>query len=95
MKKYKLYENPTNGYTEKIKEGYNWPVMLAGPCWYLYNGMIGKGLMWLLLAIVIGAFTAFIGAIVVWIIAGAKANKEKEQELLKKGWIFKGCEEAK
>jgi hypothetical protein len=29
--KWKIYQNPVNGYTEKVKEGFNWVVFLFGP----------------------------------------------------------------
>jgi len=37
--RYKIFENPQNNYTERVKEGFNWPVLLFGPLWYLFNGM--------------------------------------------------------
>lgn len=93
MAKFKVYENTTNGHREKVKEGFNWLVFLFGPIWYLFNGMIGKGLAWLLVAALAGAFTLGIGALVVWIIAGAKANSEKEKKFLEQGWRLLGYED--
>ncbi|AOQ24764.1 hypothetical protein MTAT_04370 [Moorella thermoacetica] len=93
MGKIKVYENPRNNYREKVKEGFNWWVLLFGPLWYLFNGMAGKGIGWLLVAILAGAFTLGIGAIVVWIVAGAKANADKEKKYLEQGWKFVGYED--
>ncbi|MGE5626656.1 MAG: DUF2628 domain-containing protein [Solirubrobacterales bacterium] len=92
MAKYKVYKNPANGYTEKVKDGFNWVVLLFGPIWYLFNSMVGKGVAWLLVAILAGSFTFGIGGIIVWIIAGAKANGDKEKSFLSQGWIFERYE---
>jgi hypothetical protein len=92
MAKYKIYQNPSNNYTEKVKEGFNWVVFFFGPLWYLFNGMIGQGITWLLIAILAGAFTLGIGAIIVWVICGTKANKDKEKKYLCAGWKFIGYE---
>jgi hypothetical protein len=40
---------------QRNKRGFNWPVLLFGPLWYLFNGMIAKGLFWLLVAIIVGS----------------------------------------
>ena len=42
MAKWKIYQNPVNGHTEKVKEGFNWVVFLFGPIWYLFNNMVGS-----------------------------------------------------
>lgn len=93
MAKYKVYKNPANGYTEKVKDGFNWPVFFFGPIWYLFNGLVGQGIAWLLVALIAGTFTIGIGAIIVWIIAGVKANKVKEKSFLSKGWLYVGYED--
>lgn len=92
MAKYKVYKNQANGYTEKVKDGFNWVVFLFGPLWYLFNGMVGRGIAWLLVAILAGVVTLGIGGIIVWIIAGAKANGDKEKKFLRQGWTFEGYE---
>ena len=93
MAKYKIYKNPANGYTEKVKDGFNWLVFFFGPIWYLFNGFVGQGIAWLLVAIIAGTFTVGIGAFIVWIISGVKANKSKEKAFLSKGWVFVGYED--
>lgn len=90
MARFKVYENPANGYQEKVKDGFNWWVLIFGPLWYLFNGMALQGLAWVLVAFVAGFFTLGIGGLVVWIIAGAKANTEKEKKYLRDGWKFIG-----
>lgn len=76
-----------------MDDGFNWLVLLFGPVWYLLNGMIGQGLGWLLAAIIAGTIIPVVGAIIVWIIAGVKANGAKEQKYLIKGWVYKGYED--
>lgn len=93
MAKWKIYQNPVNGHTEKVKEGFNWVVFLFGPIWYLFNNMVGKGLAWLIVAIIAGYLTFGIGAIIVWIVAGSKANKDKENHYLQMGWNFVGYDD--
>jgi len=92
MANFKVYENPTNGHSVKVKDGFNWIVLFFGPIWYLFNNMIAKGIGWLLVALLVGVPTAGIGAIIVWIIAGVKANKDKENLYLEKGYMYKGTE---
>lgn len=92
-KRYKVYENTSNGHREKVKDGFNWLVFFFGPLWYLFNSMFGKGIFWILLAVFVGGYTFGIGGMIVWIIAGAKANKEKENKYLQKGWKYVGYED--
>jgi len=61
-----------------------------GPLWYFFNGFVGRGFAWLILAAIAGAFTVGIGAVVVWIIAGAKANADKETKFLNMGYKYIG-----
>jgi hypothetical protein len=89
MAKYKVYVNTVNGHEVHIKNGFNWPVFFFGPIWYLLNGMAGKGIGWLIVAILIGLPTLGIGSVIVWIIAGVKANKDKENQYLEKGYVLK------
>lgn len=93
MARWKIYENPVNGYRERVKDGFNWVVLFFGPLWYFFNGLPGKGFGWFLVAVLVGAFTFGFGAIVVWLIAGVKANTEKEKMYLEKGWKFAGYED--
>ena len=84
----KIYENPQNGYREKVPTGFNIWVLLFGPFWYLFNGMIGKGILWLVVAALVGSFTFGLGALLVWIILAFKANKTREKQYLTNGWKF-------
>jgi len=93
MARYKVFENPANNYREKVKEGFNWVVLLFGPFWYLFNGMVGKGLAWTFVAVLAAAFTVGIGGLVVWVIAGFIANGEKEKKYLQQGWRFIGYDD--
>ncbi|WP_053104299.1 DUF2628 domain-containing protein [Neomoorella thermoacetica] len=93
MGRIKIYENPTNNYREKVKEGFNWWVFFFGPLWYLFNGLVGRGIAWLIVAILAGTVTFGIGTIIVWIVAGAKANADKEKKFLEQGWKFIGYED--
>jgi hypothetical protein len=87
MSKYKEYVNPVNNHTVQVKEGFSWMAMLFGPIFYFMNGMIGKGLAWLLAAVVVSP--TVVGPFIVWIIAGAKGNKAKEERYLEKGYTIK------
>jgi len=67
------------------KSGWNVYAALAGPFWYLYRGMIMKGLMMLLLSIV----TFGVGILPIWIYCGYNANKDFYHHLKNKGiYIF-------
>lgn len=88
--RYKVYNNTVNGHTEEIKDGYDWKIFFCGPLWYLNNAMVSRGIMLILIAVLAAACTHIIGGVVVWIIAGIKANKERKQKFLKKNWVFVG-----
>jgi hypothetical protein len=90
MARYKVYRNPHNGHTEKVKDGFNWVVLFFGPLWHLFNGLVAQGIGWLLIAFIAGLPTLGIGSIIVWIIAGFKANKQKEKKYLENGWHYIG-----
>jgi len=92
LAKYKVYKNPHNGHTERVKDGFNWVVFFFGPLWYLFNGLVAQGIGWLVIALIIGVPTLGLGSIVVWIIAGCKANTEKEKRYLENGWQYVGYE---
>jgi hypothetical protein len=92
MARYKVYRNPHNGHTEKVKDGFNWVVLFFGPLWHLFNGLVAQGIGWLLIAFIAGLPTLGIGSIIVWIIAGFKANKQKEKKYLENGWHYIGYE---
>lgn len=93
MAKYKVYKNPHNNYREKVKDGFNWWVLLFGPFWYLFKGFIGKAILWFIVALVVGSFTVGIGAIIVWLICAFKANKALQERYLSKGWEYLGYED--
>ena len=63
------------------KKGWSWAAFAAGPFWYLYHGMVGKGLV--MLCIILA--TLGIGIIPVWIYCGIKGNKDFYTFLKEKG----------
>ena len=65
-------------------------VLFFGPLWHLFNGLVAQGIGWLLIAFIAGLPTLGIGSIIVWIIAGFKANKQKEKKYLENGWHYIG-----
>lgn len=93
MARYKVFENPSNRHREKVKDGFNWVVFLFGPLWYLFNGFIGQAIAWLAVAALAGSVTLGIGALVVWLIAGFRANKTLATKYLHQGWRLVGYEE--
>lgn len=93
MARYKVFENPSNKHREKVKDGFNWVVFLFGPLWYLFNGFVGQAIGWLAVAALVGFFTLGIGTVVVWLIAGFRANKSLASKYLHQGWRLVGYEE--
>lgn len=83
---YKIFEDPTTGKRRTIKKGFNTSVLILGPFWFVFNGLILRGLWWTLLSVIAGILTLGIGLSVVWVIAGAKANKDAENKYIKDGW---------
>lgn len=63
------------------KSGWNIVAMLAGPFWYLYRGMTGKGLLMLALCLA----TLGIGVLPVWIYCGFCGNRDFYRCLKQKG----------
>lgn len=63
------------------KSGWNIVAMLAGPFWYLYRGMSGKGLLMLALCLA----TLGIGVLPVWIYCGLCGNRDFYRHLKRKG----------
>ncbi len=90
MAKYKIYKNPLNEHTEKVKDGFNWLVFCFGPLWFITNGFATQGLFWLTVSYIVCLCTLGFGVPVVWIIAGWKANAQMEKKYLEKGWQFVG-----
>ena len=83
---YKILEDPSTGKLKTIYKGFNVSVLLLGPFWFAFNKLILRGLWWTFLSVVAGILTLGIGFSVVWIIAGAKANKDAENKYIKTGW---------
>lgn len=81
------YDNPRNGKRVRVKRGFNWLVFCFGPLWFLFNGMILAGLLWLSIALAAGLFTGGYGGIIIWLIASFLANGQKERKLVKRGWL--------
>ncbi|WHH57471.1 hypothetical protein [Petroclostridium sp. X23] len=65
------------------KDGWNTAAAIAGPFWYIYRNMPGKGLLMLLICLC----SLGIGIIPVWIYCGFQANKDFYQ-LLKRRNIY-------
>ena len=65
----------------KLKaSGWNWLAFLFGPFWYLYNGLILKGLILLIISIITLGF----GIPLVWIYSGINGNSSLYEQTLKK-----------
>lgn len=86
MKHYKIFEDPATGKLRTINKGFNVSVLILGPFWFFFNRLILRGLWWTFLSVIAGILTLGIGFSVVWIIAGAKANKDAENKYIKDGW---------
>jgi len=59
--------------------GWNWFSFLFGPFWYLYNGLILKGIILLLIT----AVTLGFGAPIIWIYCGIRGNSNLYEKKLK------------
>ena len=56
--------------------GWNWFAFLFGPLWYLYKGMIKKGIIILIVGTVFASIIPGIGGVLVWIYCGSKGNRD-------------------
>jgi len=81
--------SPLNGLvTEQVDtDGFNGNAVVLGCLWYWYKGMWGEGLLYFVIALVF-SFTVVV-PIIVWIVMGARFNREYYQHLLKKGYKLK------
>lgn len=57
--KFKVFENPANGYRITVKTGYSWGTVWLGPLNYFFNRMYGRGLTWLLFNIIVSPILFF------------------------------------
>jgi hypothetical protein len=64
--------------------GWNWSSFLLGPFWYLFNGMVGKGVVLLVIALITFGF----GAPFVWFYCGLRGNSDQYERLLKEKTKF-------
>ena len=55
---------------------FNIGAFLFGPFYYFYHGMWGKGILYTIVALVLGTSIPIVGGIAVWVWAGFKHNKE-------------------
>ncbi len=85
---YTIFEDPATGKRRTIRKGFNTSVLILGPFWFFFNGLILRGLWWTLLSVIAGILTLGIGLTLVWIIAGAKAYKDVENKYIKQGWTI-------
>jgi len=65
-----------NKYTSS---GWNWLSFLFGPFWYLFNGLVGKGIILLIITV----FTIGFGAPIIWIYCGLRGNSDLYEKKLK------------
>ena len=70
------------------KSGWNTNAAFAGPLWYLYNGIIKKGLILLIISVT----TLGVGILPIWIYCGLNANHDFYHYLKKKGVYIFSCE---
>ena len=94
MAKYIIYEQEGTKKRKKVKEGFRWLCLLFGPLWFFGHGMVGKGLLWSIVAVVLAPFTLGIGSLVIWIITGFIASGSVQKELANSGWKCLGYEDA-
>ena len=65
----------------KKSHGWSWFAFLFGPLWYLYKGMIKKGIIILIVGTVMASIIPGIGAVAVWIYCGFKGNEDFDEYL--------------
>jgi VIT1/CCC1 family predicted Fe2+/Mn2+ transporter len=82
----KVFENPSNSYQETLQEGFSMFAFLFGGFWYMYHGMFGKGILYLVVTLIAGLLTLGVGAIAIWVWIGFVANKDLERKYLRDGW---------
>lgn len=85
-KGYYVLEHPQNKTRERVPDGFNWWVFLFGPIWYFFNGLVGQGLGWFMVALLVALLTSGFGPIIVWLIAAFGAYGARKDMLLQKGW---------
>lgn len=59
--------------------GWNWLSFIFGPFWYLFNGIIGKGILLLFISIITLGF----GIPIVWIYCGLRGYSDLYEKMLK------------
>lgn len=59
--------------------GWSWTSFLLGPFWYIANGMTGKGLILLLVAIITFGF----GIPIIWLYCGLKGKSDLHEKNIK------------
>ena len=82
MKRY--FKNKYNGQIREVGEGWSWGVFFFGIFYYLYKGMIGKGLMYLLVNILL--VWTIISPILISFWMCLNFNDEYEKYLLDNGF---------
>jgi len=93
MARFILYEHEGTEKRKRVKEGFRWLCFAFGPFWFFAHGMIGKGLLWFIAALILAPFTFGIGTVVLWIIAGFVASSAEQKELASSGWKCLGYED--
>ena len=89
MKALLVHPNSDLLFQEIETDGFSWGAFLLGIIWYAIYGVWGKFWLYLLLSIVISAFTFGVGFVALWLIMGFRFNKEHFESLLEKGYKLK------
>lgn len=74
-------KNHNDNYVDKNSGGWNWFGFLFGPLWYLYKGMITKGIIIFIIGMIAGSIIPGIGAVGVWVYCGLKGNEDLNEHL--------------
>lgn len=73
--------NFDNNSANVTSSNWNWFGFLFGPLWYLYKGMIKKGIIIFIIGTIAATIVPGVGAVAVWIYCGLKGNEDLKKHL--------------